>query len=201
MRAIGYLLCQTDNIKKILPRVDFIGYKTSIPDNITRPHLIVGWKYLKTLLPDEKVSILRNKIRDNLYWCFSPHEKMSECEVFLEKFYDIILNGIKKDITYNIFNIFTVGYNDVKELLNIIYSKDEKLYIYLHHNIMLYIYHKKNVIGISLEDLEYIGITKEKIMKKCYGNNIIFYEMKISEYMQNMLYENIYLIPFFKSLE
>ena len=37
------------------------------------PTLIVGWERVKKLYP--KASILKKKIKDNLYWTFSPTEK------------------------------------------------------------------------------------------------------------------------------
>ena len=66
---------------------------TGIPNNFDiyetvlttdTPNLIIGWELTKTLCPE--ASILRKKIKDNLYWTFSPTEKRSVFENDLKKY-------------------------------------------------------------------------------------------------------------------
>ena len=68
---------------------------TGIPNNFDihetvlttdTPNLIIGWELTKTLCPE--ASILRKKIKDNLYWTFSPTEKRSVFENDLKKYID-----------------------------------------------------------------------------------------------------------------
>ena len=67
---------------------------------------------------------------------------------------------------------------------------------------MVYIYNKNNVYGISLDEVEFIGLNKEKILKRLYKNVNHNFRCTDSEIMImnndliNDLKENIMLIPY-----
>ena len=69
---------------------------------------------------------------------------------------------------------------------------------------MIYILYKEdNILGISLNILEYSGIKKEKILERIYQNknNIICTDVsKCLKEIKNEIKDKIYLSPFFMSI-
>lgn len=125
------------------------------------PNLIIGWELTKTLYPE--ASILRKKIKDNLYWTFSPIEKRSVFENDLKKYIDKSYKDYIKKIKF--YNIDPIIYkiNTIDELL-------DKLKIvaggitYLYVNKIVYVYHSFIIYSIDLELLDFIGFDRKIIL-------------------------------------
>lgn len=178
---------------------DFISLKREINfEDVKIPTLIVGWKLVKKLFPTHNISILDKKIDNNLFWTFSKSEKKIDYENDINTFYDYIINNINTNLTYYYFDTIKSSITKVKKLLNILNS-DRKKFIYVYNNSFIYIYYSKFVIGVSLDELDFIGIDSSKVIKKLYNyrNVSIFYETSfLSFIMKRLIYNNTKLIPF-----
>ena len=169
MKTLGYIV--TD---KKLTKID--GFVEQVSDitlaDSTKPILVVGWKNAKKYSGYK--SILDKSLGDNVYWTFSRSESRSDFEQDIEKFYNIIYNNILNKVNYIYIDICKLRYNKIKKLYNIIFSKDVKS-IYISNNVV-YIPFGGNILGLSLDVLEYCGINKDKVISKIKSNpnNIVF---------------------------
>jgi hypothetical protein len=138
---------------------NFDIYET-IPTTDT-PNLIIGWELTKTLCPE--ASILRKKIKDNLYWTFSPTEKRSVFENDLKKYIDKSYKDYIKNIKF--YNIDPIIYkiNTIDELLSKL-SIVAGGFTYLYVNKIVYVYHNFIIYSIDLELLNFIGFDRKIIL-------------------------------------
>lgn len=170
--------------------------------NLSYPTLIIGWDFAKSLFPDKHLSILDDKISENLYWTFSKHEKRIIYEESLNKFYNIILDNINNSIKYYYCDALTMRYKTAKKLILFFNSSTEKD-IYISKTQFIYAFCKDFVIGFSIYDLEYIGVKKNKVLHILYENklNNIFYDTSfLSNKFKELSYANRILIPYIHSL-
>ena len=164
----------------------------------TKPILIVGWKKAKE--DPRYTSILDKQLDDKVYWTFNKSESRSDFEDDLKNFYNIIYNNILNNISYYYINIFKLKYSIIKKIYNIINSKENKnIYI---SNGMVYIPHKGNIFGISLNILEYCGIKTKKILDRIISNpsnRVIEDDDKFIFKLTKRLGNKKYAIPYFIS--
>ena len=197
-KKLGNIVAQKSDLR-LMNKVDFIHYTNDSSDIITTlPTLIIGWNYVKKLYPDIQLSILKEKIDNNTWWCFSPIEKNSKHIECVEEFYRTVIDIIIKKTPYNFVNVFNVCASNLKKIISVLNS-NTRVICYVHYNFM-YIYYDNQVIGINLEDVEYIGIPKDKILKYFYNNmnNSIFYKADfIQDEIKKIIRNNLYLIPVF----
>lgn len=181
--------------------LDFINKiynKDEINPNI--PTLIIGYKNAKDYCGDN-FNILKKQISDNVYWTFSKTEKRIEYDNDLEEFYRLVFKTIVKNIKYTFFNIFTFSLTKKKSLINFINSKKTK-YVYIVDD-FIYILHGNKVVGLSLYDIEYLGIEREKILSRLKDNksNIFIENTKFLSYkIKKYIGDNNILIPYLYSL-
>lgn len=159
MKTLGYIVTdkKINGLDGFLCQVDDI----TLADP-SKPIMIVGWKRAK----EHKAykTILDWKLCDGLYWTFSRNENKSKYEEDLYKFINIIFNNILNNIKYYYINIFKLKYNNIKKIYNIISSIEDKN-IYISKD-MVYIPYNGNVLGISLQVLEFCRIAKGKVVEK-----------------------------------
>ena len=131
-----------------------------IKDN-TLPTLIIGWEETKTNIPE--ASILRKKIKDNLYWTFSTTEKRTIFEEDLKSFIKKSYEDYVKEIKF--FNIDPIIYkiNTTEKLITKIKNVAGG-FAYLYLNKVVYIYHNSIIFSIDLEQLDFIGFDREIII-------------------------------------
>lgn len=156
------------------------------------PNLIIGWELTKTLYPE--ASILRKKIKDNLYWTFSPTEKRSVFENDLKKYIDKSYKDYIKKIKF--YNIDPIIYkiNTIDELLN-------KLKIvaggitYLYVNKIVYVYHSFIIYSIDLEQLDFIGFDR-KIILSTLKEITNFSDGEFKNFKNELKYLDIKYLPY-----
>lgn len=191
-----------DNLSNI---PDYINYANNYEDRIIGlPTLIVGWKLVKEIFNNDNFeSDILNKVIDiktNLYWTFSKFEKRDAFEKDVETFYNTAIDVLSKKVNYKYFSILLNPLSRIKDLINFINSKQDKI-IYIHNNRMVYIYNQKTILGLSLDEMEYIGLDKEKVVRKLYMNSDYNFKCDVAEILienndlVNKLKENIKLIP------
>ena len=138
----------------------------SVNNNL--PTLIIGWKNVKNLFPNQ--DILCSKINDNTYWTFSKREKRYQFEKDLQLFIDGIITNLNKNIKYQFFNYLLASESKRSDFVN--YTNNGNCSIYFNSR-FLYVYNSVNniTIGISLKDLNYIGVNIKKFINSLNINN------------------------------
>ena len=168
--------------------------------DLTIPTLIIGWENVKSIYPN--VDILNKKISETVSWTYNNREKRQEYEPDLSKFVKNSFDKLDTTVKYSFFNVLTSPLSRNKCLLKYINSNISKvIYITEKH---AYIYDGKQVIGISLSDLEYCGIKKEKIInviKRNYSNKIIYDNTFLNYKIKRNIGDNNKIIPFLYSLK
>jgi len=163
-----------------------------IKDN-TLPTLIIGWEETKTNIPE--VSILRKKIKDNLYWTFSTTEKRTIFEEDLKSFIKKTYEDYVKEIKF--FNIDPIIYkiNTTEELITKIKSVAGG-FAYLYLNKVVYIYHNSIIFSIDLEQLDFIGFDREIIISTLKESTKFFEENLEKNFKNELKYLTIKYLPY-----
>jgi hypothetical protein len=136
--------------------------KISFVDKIfdDKPLLIVGINTAKKLYPNQ-INLDKNHIKDNIYWCYSPEEYLSE---FLKKYEEFILNihnNYLKILNFEIVDLFFKNINKQNQLID--FLENSNIDIYYHLNKMLYCYSIKNNKIYIINLYEFIWFEKIKI--------------------------------------
>jgi hypothetical protein len=161
------------------------------------PLLIIGKKNAETLFGEENVKVLNKEICDGIFWTYSKMEKRSEFEKDINSFYEYVKKRLFKTIKYKSINIYNLTFNEVKKILTFIkFSKKEKN-IFITNN-SIYISYCNNVIGISMDEIDYIGIKKDKIisMIKANNSNFIIHEDNKINSIKRQLNNCNFIIPY-----
>lgn len=163
-----------------------------IKDN-TLPTLIIGWEETKTNIPES--SILRKKIKDNLYWTFSTTEKRTIFEEDLKSFIKKTYEDYVKEIKF--FNIDPVIYkiNTTEELITKIKSVAGG-FAYLYLNKVVYIYHNSIIFSIDLEQLDFIGFDREIIISTLKESTKFCEENLEKNFKNELKYLTIKYLPY-----
>jgi hypothetical protein len=163
-----------------------------IKDN-TLPTLIIGWEETKINIPE--ASILRKKIKDNLYWTFSTTEKRTIFEEDLKSFIKKTYEDYVKEIKF--FNIDPVIYkiNTTEELITKIKNVAGG-FAYLYLNKVVYIYHNSIIFSIDLEQLDFIGFDREIIISTLKESTKFFEENLEKNFKNELKYLTIKYLPY-----
>lgn len=167
MRYIG-------NIITTSPKYRFNRFINVSPEidnmDLSLPTLVVGVANVKKFFP-EKLDYIDRKLENGVHWTFATTEKRSENERDLEKFKKEIVSHLRKASKYTFFNVLTCSLHRFKNFITFLEKLSEKAFYFTDK--MLYISYEGKVMGISLDDCEYIGVGKRKIygkIKKKFGN-------------------------------
>ena len=194
MKELGYIVCDKP-LKRMNLCLKVIGLSDFKDRDITMPTLIVGWENAKLLL-GEKFNILENKVNDTLYWCFYKNEKRTIYDRVMNEFIRNIVLNLHKQIPYKSINIFRLDKSDVKNLLKSFYEIEQTVFI---SDKTIYVYNKKLIYGISLEELEYFGIRKERIINILmkFDKTKVFFDEKQLDYTVRYMFKDFkYLFPY-----
>lgn len=144
------------------------------------PTLIIGYDKASKIIPN--FSILNKEYNDGmLRWTFSKTEQRNEHINDLKCFKEYCIIRKVKDINYKYIDIISFGYNRIKKLILYINSDDKKLCFLTKNSKFIFIYSERyNIIwGLSLTLCEYVGVEKQKIIKKIRNN-------KSNRFIQNV---------------
>lgn len=191
---IGRIISNKENIDTL----DFVDVTKNIGsiDNFI-PTLIIGKKKAEEIYGKENIKVLDKKITNNISWTFDKVERRNEYERDLKIFNDSLIKTIKKNIKYEFFNIYIEPISRIKKLISFIKSpKIKYMYIFNDH---IYMYYNNTVYGISLSDIQYLGINKNRILKLLNSNNsniIVENHDFLSKKMRQIIKEDKILIPY-----
>lgn len=202
MLILGYIISKTGD--KFFSE-DIFKYVSSEKDcTLNVPKLIVGLKEAKKYAEEHgfDFDIMEHGFPDGNRWTFKKTEKRDIYEKDVVNFKDYIKERAVKTIRYYYVNIYKMPYSKKKKLYDIIvhnlYGRKHN-YILCDKNMIYYPLKEGNVIGISLEILEYLGVNKEKIMARIKSNqaNKIFYpSSQVIRDIKSQFDENEYVIPY-----
>jgi hypothetical protein len=186
-----------------LSTIDFVN-KTSNVDrvNFTLPTLVIGKELAEGIFGKENIHILNKQIRGDIYWTYSKMEKRNDFEKDYAKFNNFIFKKLKTNVKYAFFNIFTEPLYRIKAFLNFI-ANDQPKTVYRVNN-HVYIYCNGVVVGLSLEDIEYAGIDKEKAFNRIKENayNVVIEGIDFMSYKMQKQVEGVnYIVPYLYALK
>lgn len=164
------------------------------------PTLIVGWSDVKLLFPNQ--DILNSKISDTISWTFSKREKRYQYEKDVNIFINNVLNELNDKIKYRFFNFLLATQNKREKFISYVQSGNCSIY---YNSRFLYVYNINDsfTIGISLIDLEYIGINIADFIRTLTlnNNNIICDNLKcIDSDSYNLIKDNTKIIAYLNYL-
>lgn len=195
--AIIYTDSKSFKTKEFFEKRDIAEYEKN--DDIFT--LIIGKKNAENICGKDNIKVLNRQISNNLFWTYSKMEKRNEFEMDVENFYKMVYNSVSKRITYIPINFYTLRYNGAKKLIESIKIEDKKVALVTDR--MAYLLIGSIVYGISFDELEYIGINKDKIHKKMRMNGVkivhdfSFFNEQIKKYINN----SKIIIPYLFSLK
>lgn len=195
---IGRIITKSKNVDTI-DFVDVTSDKSSVngKDGCSIPTLVIGKKNIIDLVGEDNVHYLDKKVANNLYWTFAKTEQRNEYERDLESFNKLLLDKLLHGVEYRYVNIFQRSLSELKKFITFMYSPLDKA-VYVNRD-MLYIYCKKVVYGVSLTDLNYVGITTEKVLKKIYKqrhNRVIYNDYFLKKSLRKQLNMSKILVPY-----
>lgn len=185
-------------VGNIISKEDLTGIPSNfnlckeVPTN-ELPSLIISWELTKSLYPE--ASILRKKIKENVYWTFSPAEKRSIFETDLKKYIDKSYNDYIKNIKF--FNIDPVIYkiNSNEELIEKIKSVAGG-FTYLYVNKVVYVYHNFIIYSIDLDQLDFIGFDRKIILSTLKEITTFSEENELKNFKNELKYLDIKYLPY-----
>lgn len=144
---------------------EFINIVDTLEEaDLTVPTLVVGTELAKSFF-GEKLNHIVRRVDENTFWTYSTTENRTANEKDLAFFKKEIINKLHKNIDYRYFNVLTTGkYSVVKKMFRIM-KKHVDTSIFFTDK-MFYICYDNTVIGVSLDECEYIGLKMEKIVTK-----------------------------------
>lgn len=192
---IGRIITKNKNINT-LDFVDVTDNFGSI-DNFV-PTLVIGKKNAENFFGKHNIKVLDKHINDNIIWTFDKTERRNEYENELLKFNSNLIKNINKNIKYEFFNFFIEPCSRVKKLLRFVKGNSDK-YIYIN-NEHVYMYFNDKIYGFSLTDIEYMGVSKNKVLtllKSNEHNHIVYNKDFLSQKMRNIIKDSNILVPYF----
>jgi hypothetical protein len=165
---------------------------TEIPVENRIPTIIIGWDLTKTLFPD--TSILSKKVKENIYWTFSPTEKRSLFEDDLKKFIEKSYKDFVKDIKFYDIDPILFKVNNISEYLQKIKIVANG-FAYLYVNKIVYVYNNFTVYSIDLELLDFIGFDRQMVLSLL-KESTTFFEVDLKKFKNELKYLDIKYIPY-----
>lgn len=159
---LGRIITKSKNLRTL----DFICKKDEYTENCNLPTLIIGKENAKKVFGDS-LSFIDRSPNEMLSWTFMKTEHRQNFETDLENFNKRIISRIKADFNYTSFDLICASRFAVKKLIEYfnssipkyIYISDKQIYSYAN-------YGKRNVIGLSLDEIKYLGVNPEKIIER-----------------------------------
>lgn len=178
MPFFGYIVSDSKN-KDIDNEIIKVVNDVSECD-INVPKLIVGLDNAKEYARENGFSfdILNHTYPNGDMWTFKKTEKREFYDEDIVNYKNMIIKRQLEGINYYFVNVFSLKYSKKKNLFNILENKENHIVI---DGKMVYIaLDFNNVIGISLGQFEYIGISADKVISllKSFNNKIYYTSSK-----------------------
>lgn len=190
------------NVKsfKTLQFIEQYRFDEYIEDN-NIPTLLIGKKELNDR--GYNLSVLNRQIDKNLYWTYTKMEKRNIHEQDINLFYNLVFKKICGDIKYFNINVYMMSYSVIKNIIDTLLDGNIYKCIYIQKN-HVFIYYNNKVIGVSLDEIKYVGIDITKvvnILTNSKNSDIITSNNFIKNEVKNYLTNKEYLTPYLYFIE
>ena len=168
------------------------------------PTLIIGLAEAKAIL-GRKFSIIERRPNPKIWWTYKKIERNCEYEADMLEFYRHCLSVMLDSISYRYINFTQYRYSKLKSFINYLNNSKQKICFITRDRNFVFIYVKEDkvVLGLSLNLLEYCGVSKDKSIRKLKANRKNSF-MKDTSFMDGTLREvvgnNTHYIPVLSEL-
>ena len=167
------------------------------------PTMVIGLNEARWYIAD--FSILQKSYRNNtLFWTYKKTERRYEYEDDIEAFYKLCINSVLEKIKYMYLDLTSYHYTNLKKTIKYLASNSEKLCFQTRNSNFLFIYDEglNTVFGISLQTLEYAGISRRKVLhriKQNKNNRFLYDTSFITQELRSVIGNNThYILPLYK---
>lgn len=175
--------------------IDVTSDITSIDPSI--PTLVVGKQLAVEMFGADKVKVLNKNIDKNISWTFLKTERRSDFEKDISNFKNDVMRRITKSVKYYYVDVITSSAYKMMRFVRMLADGSPKT-VFIRNNNM-YIYVDKWVFGISLDDIEYIGINRNKVfsfIKRLRNVRFVYDNKNWSIELKRETFDNAIIVPY-----
>lgn len=175
--------------------IDVTSDITSIDPSI--PTLVVGKQLAVEMFGADKVKVLNKNIDKNISWTFLKTERRSDFEKDISNFKNDVMRKITKSVKYYYVDVITSSAYKMMRFVRMLADGSPKT-VFIRNNNM-YIYVDKWVFGISLDDIEYIGINRNKVfsfIKRLRNVRFVYDNKNWSIELKRETFDNAIIVPY-----
>ena len=175
--------------------IDVTSDITSIDQSI--PTLVVGKQLAVEMFGADKVKVLNKNIDKNISWTFLKTERRSDFEKDISNFKNDVMRRITKSVKYYYVDVITSSAYKMMRFVRMLADGRPKT-VFIQNNNM-YIYVDKWVFGVSLDDIEYIGIDRNKVfsfIKRLRNVRFVYDNKNWSIELKRETFDNAIIVPY-----
>lgn len=175
--------------------IDVTSDTTSIDPSI--PTLVVGKQLAVEMFGADKVKVLNKNIDKNISWTFLKTERRSDFEKDISNFKNDVMRRITKSVKYYYVDVITSSAYKMMRFVRMLADGSPKT-VFIRNNNM-YIYVDKWVFGVSLDDIEYIGIDRNKVfsfIKRLRNVRFVYDNKNWSIELKRETFDNAIIVPY-----
>lgn len=194
MMYIGRIITKEKKVNKI-EFVEQTDDETKLSNDI--PTLIIGKSLAEQMFGKSKIKVLNKNIEENVSWTFSKTERRVEYDKDIYDFNNKLIAKILNSVKYHYIDIVNTPFSGIKGFIKLIKNEKRKVCYFTRQH--LYIYYDKWVFGISLDLLEYMGISKRSVydkIKKCQSCEILHYDTFVSGELRKHIQNKRFIVPY-----
>lgn len=161
------------------------------------PTLIVGKQLAVEMFGADKVKVLNKNIDKNISWTFLKTERRSDFEKDISNFKNDVMRRITKSVKYYYVDVITSSAYKMMRFVRMLADGRPKT-VFIRNNNM-YIYVDKWVFGVSLDDIEYIGINRNKVfsfIKRLRNVRFVYDNKNWSIELKRETFDNAIIVPY-----
>ena len=161
------------------------------------PTLIVGKQLAVEMFGADKVKVLNKNIDKNISWTFLKTERRSDFEKDISNFKNDVMRRITKSVKYYYVDVITSSAYKMMRFVRMLADGRPKN-VFIRNNNM-YIYVDKWVFGVSLDDIEYIGINRNKVfsfIKRLRNVRFVYDNKNWSIELKRETFDNAIIVPY-----
>jgi hypothetical protein len=167
MIILGYIISK--NKDKFFPE-DIFKFVSSEEECVCNvPKMVLGLKEAKAYAQREgfEFDILERQFPDGNWWSFKKTEKRDIYEQDVVRYKEYIKEKVNREVKYYYANVLTLPFTKKKNLYNIIVKNAlnrDNNYVIVDKKMVYYPLENGNVVGLSLDIMDYLNIKQEKIL-------------------------------------
>ena len=176
---------------------DFVDITSDFDVTSNVPTLIIGKDLAKNICGNDKIHVLNRSVGDNIVWTYGKTENRNMYESSIDDFNKTIKKTIESSVKYRYFDVLTSTFRQCVNFVKYINSHEKKYFYIDGQNI--YMYARKTIVGFSLNDIKYLGISLKKVIRKLTSNssNVIIKDDTFMSYFERKYFsDNKLLYPY-----